>query len=153
MTRLSRAYPSGPRARTSRCAPDRVGLAVLRGRQVEGELRPEHGGQPELLRGLGEAHHPVEAVVVGDGQPGQPQPDRLLGQLLRVARAVEEAEVGVAVQLGVLHSGRLADELRRLVAGPLAGPGRGVAAVAMVDGDRVADDPVLDRPSVGLRPS
>ena len=51
--------------------------------------------------GLGEAHHAVDAVVVGEGQGLEPQTHGLLHQLFGVRRAVEEAEVGVAVQLGV----------------------------------------------------
>jgi len=39
--------------------------------------------------------------VVGDGERGEPEPDRFLGQLFGVARTVEEREVRVAVQLGV----------------------------------------------------
>jgi len=39
--------------------------------------------------------------VVGEGQRFQTEPCRLLDQLLRVGGPVEEAEVGVAVQLGV----------------------------------------------------
>jgi hypothetical protein len=45
-----------------------VGLAVLRLGQVERQLGTEHCGQADRPGGLGEAHHPVEAVVVGEGQ-------------------------------------------------------------------------------------
>ena len=72
----------------------------------EGELGAEHGGQADRPGGLGEADHAVEAVVVGEGQRLQAEPGRLLGQLLGVGGAVEEAEVGVAVQLGVGHGAR-----------------------------------------------
>ena len=54
-----------------------------------------------LTGGEREADHPVEAVVVGDGQGGEPEPGGFVRQLLGVARAVEEREVGVAVQLRV----------------------------------------------------
>ena len=69
--------------------------------QVEGELGPEDGGDLERLGRLGEADDAVEAVVVGDGERGQAESRRLLHQLLGVRRPVEEAEVRVAVQLGV----------------------------------------------------
>jgi hypothetical protein len=39
--------------------------------------------------------------VVGDGEGGEPEPGRLVDQLLGMAGAVEEGEVGVTVQLGV----------------------------------------------------
>src|SRR5439155_18121544 len=39
-------------------------------------------------------------------QTGQPQARRLLGQLLGMAGAVEEGEVGVAVQLRIPHGDR-----------------------------------------------
>ena len=78
-----------------------VGHAVLRLRQTEGQLCAEHGGQAHGPGCLGEADHPVETVVIGDGQGLQAQPGRLLGQLLGMAGPVEEAERGVAVQLGV----------------------------------------------------
>ena len=74
----------------------------------DGELGPEDGGQAEGPGRLGEADHAVEAVVVGQGQSGQAEPDRLGGQLLGVAGAVEEGEVGVGVQFGVGHVGRAA---------------------------------------------
>ena len=73
------------------------------GGRPEGQLGPEHRGQPEGPGRLGEADHAVEAVVVGERQRLEPEPGRLLGQLLGVRRPVEEAEVGVAVQLGVGH--------------------------------------------------
>ena len=130
--------------------PDRVRLAVLRAGQLQRQLGAEHGRQSQLVGRLGEAHHPVEAVVVGEGEAGQPQPGRLLGQLLRMAGPVEEAEVGVAVQLRVGHGGRLPHELRRLVPRPLAGPGRGVPAVAVVGRDRVVDDVLVGLRQVGL---
>jgi hypothetical protein len=47
----------------------------------------------------------AEAVVVGDGESGVAQPGGGGHQILGVRGAVEEAEVGVAVQLGI--AGRL----------------------------------------------
>ena len=93
-------------------------------------LGPEHRGQAHRPGGLGEAHHPVEAVAVGDRQRLQPQPHRLLHQLLGVRRPLQEAEVGVAVELGVGHGGgRCRQPGRRLVGLAPAGPGRTVAPV------------------------
>ena len=81
-----------------------VGYAVLRAAQPQRELGAVDGPQPGGRVGrrrLGQHRRAVEAVVVGDRQAVQPEPDRLLHQLRRRRRAVEEAEVAVAVQLGV----------------------------------------------------
>ena len=43
----------------------------------------------------------VEAVVVRDGQAGQPESDGPLDQLVRCRRTIEEREVGVAMEFGV----------------------------------------------------
>ena len=74
----------------------------------QGELGPEHGGQPERPGRHREPHHAVQAVVVGEGHRRQAEPDRLRGQFLGVAGTVEEGEVGVGVELRVGHgrSGR-----------------------------------------------
>ncbi len=93
----------------------RVGDAVLRPGQPEAELGAEHRRQPVRLGRLGEPDDPVEAIVVGQRQRGQAEAGGGLGQLLRAGGAVEEAEVGVAVQLRVGH--------RRRTGGP-GGPGR-----------------------------
>ena len=98
----------------------------------QGQLRPEHGRQTVGACRLGEAHHTVEAVVVGEGQTAQPQSHRLLDEFLGVGSAVEEGEVGVAVQLRIgsghgPHRGR--GRWWRLVGGPLSGPGRAVAPI------------------------
>ena len=79
----------------------RIGSAVARLHGPERQLRPEHRGHVQRARRLGEAHHPVETVVVGERETAEPQPRRLLHQLVRMAGAVEEREVGVAVQLRV----------------------------------------------------
>ena len=78
-----------------------VGLAVLGTGQPQRQLGPEHGGHAHRPGRLGEADHPVEPVVVGEGQRLEAEAGGLLRQLLGVAGAVEEAEVRVAVQLGV----------------------------------------------------
>src|ERR1700728_1358037 len=41
----------------------------------DGELGTEHGGEPEGPGRLGEADHAVEAVVIGQGQGRQAEPD------------------------------------------------------------------------------
>ena len=77
------------------------GAGGRRGPGDQSELGSEDGGQPHGPGRLGETDHPVEAVVIGEGEGAQPEPGRLGHQLLGVRGAVEEAEVGVAVQLGV----------------------------------------------------
>jgi len=66
-----------------------------RGGQVQ--LGPEHRGQPDGACRLGEADHPVQPVVVGEGECGQVQPRRLGDELLRLAGTIEEAERGVGM--------------------------------------------------------
>ena len=91
----------GPPGEDEQVLPDRVGLPTLRRGQAEGELGAEDCREVVALRGLGETWRPVEAVVVGQREAAQPEPDRLLDQLARTARPVEEGEVRVGVQLGV----------------------------------------------------
>ena len=67
------------------------------------DLGAEHGRHPDRAGGLGEADDAVEAVVVGEGEGLEAEAGGLGGQLLGVRGAVEEREVGVAVQLGVGH--------------------------------------------------
>ena len=92
-----------------RCATWRRDRAAVAG--GEGDLGAEHRGQADRACRLGEAHHAVEPVVIGERQRLETQPGGLLRQLLGVRGAVEEREVGVAVQLGVGHvageSGRM----------------------------------------------
>ena len=59
-----------------------IGLAVLRLRQLERELRTEDRLHLEGFGRLGEAHDAVEPVVIGDREGVQAQPLRLLGELL-----------------------------------------------------------------------
>jgi hypothetical protein len=70
------------------------------------ELGAEDRGQTHRLGCHCEADDPVEAVVVGDGERGEPQPGGFVDQLLGVAGTVEEREVGVTVQLRVPHRAR-----------------------------------------------
>ncbi len=74
-----------------------AGTGVRDTRPGDGELGPEHGGQAEGPGRLGEADHAIEAVVVGQGDGGQAESDCLGNQLLGVAGAVEEGEIGVGV--------------------------------------------------------
>ena len=67
---------------------------------------PMTGWMPAASRGGGEPDGPVEALVIGDGEPGQAQLDGALDELVRGGRAVEEREVRVAVELGVGHLDR-----------------------------------------------
>ena len=101
---------------------------------IKGELDAEHRRQADVLCRAREAHDAVEAVVIGDGQRGEPQARGLVDQLLGMAGPVEEREVRVAVQLGVGHacfrgrcasaSGRRRDGLRSLSAPPSRRPYR-----------------------------
>ena len=61
----------------------------------------ENGRKPGHPRRLGEAHHPVEAVVVGERERVEAEPGSLCDQLFWMGGPVEKAEVGVDVQLGV----------------------------------------------------
>ena len=107
LRRAERAGQAGVALRVARqhdeVAAFRVGLAVLGLAQLEAELGAEHRGHPDLAGGLGEADDAVEAVVVGDGQRLETEPSGFLDELFGMRRTVEEAEVGVAVQLGVRH--------------------------------------------------
>ena len=98
--RDSRRYPSGPRASTSRCGPRRIGLlgAVA---AAERQFRTEHRLHLEFLGGLGESHHPVQPVVVGQRDGAQIEPGGLLDEFLRRAGAVEEAVRRMRVQFGI----------------------------------------------------
>ena len=105
-----------------------VGDTVLRRRRPERELGAEHRGHADLASGFREAHHAVEAVVVGQRERVEPEPRGFLRELFGMARTVEEAEVRVAVQLRVRHCvGAPLEGRRRLVGLPPARPCRAVA--------------------------
>ena len=74
--------------------------------RAEGQLGAEDGREIDGAGGFREADHAVEAVVIGDRQRGEPEPGGFLGQLLGMARPVEEREVRMAVQLGVSRLAR-----------------------------------------------
>ncbi len=86
--------------------PRRIRNPVLRPRQPQAQLRAVHRAHPQLPRRVGEAHHPVHPVVVGQRERVQPRPRRLLHQPLRMRRPVQEAEVRVRVQLRIRHPGQ-----------------------------------------------
>ena len=79
---------------------------------AQGDLGTEHGRQSDGARRLGEAHHAVETVVIGDRQRLETETRGLLRQLLGMRGTVEEREVGVAVQLGVRHRRRVRSQQR-----------------------------------------
>jgi hypothetical protein len=96
----------------------------------QGELGAEDGGEGEGPGGFGEAHDAVHAVVVGEGQGLQAEPDRLLDQLLGVGAAVQEAGVGMAMELRIGDLGRSRTAPSPGLVGLAPGrPGRGVPAV------------------------
>ncbi len=79
----------------------RVGHPCLCPREAQGDFGPEDGGQADGGGGFGEPDGPVHAVVVGDGQRLEAQAHCLFHQLVGVRSTIEEAEIGVAMQLGV----------------------------------------------------
>ncbi len=60
-----------------------VGYAVLRAGETQGQLGAVDRRQRVHRRRLGQHRRPVEPVVVGQGQAGETQPDRLGDQLAR----------------------------------------------------------------------
>ena len=68
---------------------------------AECDLCAEHGRQPHRPGCLGESDDTVETIVIRDGQRFEPESGCFFGKLLGVRGAVEEGEVGVAMQLGV----------------------------------------------------
>ena len=79
----------------------RIGWPLSRLGSPEGDLCPEHTGETQRARGLREANHPVETVMVGDGQGFESEFGGLLGQFLGGGGTVEERERRMAVQFGV----------------------------------------------------
>ena len=139
--------------------PGRIGTphthAVVRQvpwRREQRQLCAEHRGEADGAGSLGEANHSVEAVVVGEGQGLEPEPGRLLGQLLGVGGPVEEREVGVTVELGVGHAPPPALEWWRFVARPFARPGRAVAAVAFPQVGGATRGRTVGQPALDLAP-
>jgi hypothetical protein len=77
--------------------PRRIGHRGIR----ELDLNADHRPQPNLLGRGRKSDNTVEAVVVGDGQPGQTQFHGALNQLIRSRGTVEERKMGVAVKFCV----------------------------------------------------
>jgi hypothetical protein len=89
------------RIRHTRAGRDRPPGLGLRQLDIDAQLRADDGGQPRLPRGGREPHHPGQPVVIGDRQPGQPEPHGFLDQLLRSAGPIQEGERRMGVQLRV----------------------------------------------------
>ena len=88
------------------------------------DLDADDGMQAGLLGCADESDGTVEAVVVGGGQPAEPQFDGPGDQLVRCRRPVEEREVGMGVELGIRYAG----EVRH---GSLRSGGRGLSMVSL----------------------
>ena len=80
-------------------------VGIGSGRVEQLDLDADDRVQPHGLGRPDEAHRAVQTGVVGDGQPGQPQLDGPLDQVVRRRGAVEEREVRVAVQFRVRGRG------------------------------------------------
>ena len=108
-----------------------VGHALLRASEVERKLGTEHGRDAIGLGRFGHTHDTVETVVVGHRKPAEPQPRGLFEQLFGARSAVEKAETGVRVQLGVRHDCRGVGLLdaSTLVRPALVRPRGGVACI------------------------
>ncbi len=65
------------------------------------DLDPDHRVQAGRLRGGREPDSAVQALVVGDRQPGEAELDGPRDEIVRCRGPVEEREMAVAVQLGV----------------------------------------------------
>ena len=89
-----------------RTAASRVSRLAVSATSKEGELAAEDGRETMVAGSQREADRAVETVVVGDRQCREAEPRRLHRQVLGVARAVEEGEIGVAVELRVADHGR-----------------------------------------------
>ena len=76
----------------------RVGHARAVVGRRPGSPRTEDRRESERPRRLGETHHAVETVVIGEGQRPRAEARRLAHELLGVARPVEETEARVRVQ-------------------------------------------------------
>ena len=79
---------------------------------TERDLGAEHRRQADGPRRFGKADDAVETVVIGDGQRFETETGSFLRQLLGVRGAVEEREVGVAVQLCIRHRRRIGTQQR-----------------------------------------
>jgi hypothetical protein len=76
-------------------------IGVRHDRVAELDLDPDDRPETGLLEGRRRPDDPVETLVIGDREAAQPELGRPLGQLVRGRCAIEEREVGMAVELGV----------------------------------------------------
>ena len=83
---------------------DRI-VIMRHGRIVQSDLQPDDRMDPRGLRGSHEADGAVQTGVVRDRQPGQPEGDGPLGQVVGRRGAVKEREIRVAMQFGVRDRG------------------------------------------------
>lgn len=107
------------------------------GLEAEGQLGAEHGRDPRLGRGLRRLHHTGQPVVVHQRDRAEPEPGRLDGHVLGARGAVEEAEVGVGVQLRVLDVTGRTVRILRLLPGVLDDDRRGDQLGRTVREDRL----------------
>ena len=63
---------------------------IRNGRIQQLDLYPDDRPQPRLLGSGRKSDHAVEAAVIRDRQPGQPELDGALDQLIRGGSAVQE---------------------------------------------------------------
>ena len=77
--------------------PERIGYGSIE----QLDFQPDDRVEPCCLRGSREAHHPVQAEMVGDRQPGQAEFDRPLNEVLDRGCPVKERKIGVTVELRV----------------------------------------------------
>ena len=102
--------------------------------RAQRQFGSEYRADVEFAGRLGEAHHAIESVMIGQRDSPQIQPRGLLDEFLRRAGPVEEAVRRMRVQLGVghcrAHGWLIGALIGTLVVLPLARPGRAVTAVA-----------------------
>ena len=94
----TRSTPTASKA-PARRGDDPLGIGGDRVAQLD--LDAEHRPEADLIECAGRPDDAVQALVVGDRETGQAELDRPLGELVRRRGAVEEREVGVAVELGI----------------------------------------------------
>jgi hypothetical protein len=104
------ALPRSPAPLGNQGGQTAVRGAVRRQQHQLGAVAKPHLGaddEPDtaLLRGEMRAHDPGQRALVGEGNRRVAELRRLEHQLLRVGGALQEAEIGQAVQLGVAGRG------------------------------------------------
>ena len=95
--RISRSMAAAARSAWRDDDAGRVGHHGVEQLDLETDDRMDPGG----LGRADETDRAIEAVVVRDGQPGQPQLDGPLDEVVRCRGTVEEREIGVAMEFGV----------------------------------------------------